>query len=227
MSRKSRLAALTVCVGIAAASAPLPASARSTDSSEVLSAQYADGFGDVVSGTDYTIMVRLNGKYVTAASDGNVHQWEKTGDSSQEWRIVSAGGGKCNILSAADNSRALTVKGGDSTNGNTIYLDEFTDSPAQRFILHRTDDAYYITAECSGNAALDVYDISYDNGADIDQWTTGAAKDRNSTYVQSMTSTPLSAATSVPTEGSTPSTAYSWKRLCSTVRTGSCPRLLT
>lgn len=170
MSRKSRLAALTVCVGIAAASAPLPASARSTDSSEVLSAQYADGFGDVVSGTDYTIMVRLSGKYVTAASDGNVHQWEKTGDSSQEWRIVSAGGGKCNILSAADNSRALTVKGGDSTNGNTIYLDEFTDSPAQRFILHRTDDAYYITAECSGNAALDVYDISYDNGADIDQW---------------------------------------------------------
>ena len=170
MNGKYRLAALAVCAGVAALSAPMPASARSSDSSQPLSAVYADGFGDVVSGTDYTIMVRLSGKYVTAASDGNVHQWEKTGDRSQEWRIVSAGGGKCNILSAADNSRALTVKGGDSTNGNTIYLDEFTDSPAQRFILHRTDDAYYITAECSGNAALDVYDISYDNGADIDQW---------------------------------------------------------
>ena len=170
MKKRARLAALVICSVTAAASVPVPASARSSDASEPLSAVYADSFGDVVSGTDYTIMVRLSGKFVTAASDGNVHQWERLGGKSQQWRIVSAGGGKCNILSAEDNSRAMTVRNGDSTNGNTIYLDEFTDSPAQRFILHRTDDAYYITAECSGNAALDVYDISYDNGADIDQW---------------------------------------------------------
>jgi len=170
MKRLYRPAAVAVCGGLLAAVAPIPASARTADSSELLSAVYADTYGDVVSGADYTIMVRLSGKFVTAASDGNVCQWEKTGDKSQQWRIVSAGDGKCNILSAQDSSRAMTVKNGDSTDGNTIYLDEFTDSPAQRFILHCTDDAYYITAECSGNAALDVYDISYENGADIDQW---------------------------------------------------------
>ena len=170
MKTKYRAGALALCAGIVAAYAPMPSSAQGADGPEPLSAAYADSFGDVISGTDYTIMVRLSGKFITAANDGNVCQWEKKSDNSQQWKIVSAGDGKCSILSAQDNSRAMTVKNGDSTDGNTIYLDEFTNSPAQRFILHRTDDAYYITAECSGNAALDVYDISYANGADIDQW---------------------------------------------------------
>ena len=133
-------------------------------------AVYADSFGDVVSGAEYTIMVRLSGKYVTAASDGNVHQWEKLDGTSQHWKIISNRDGTCSIFSAEDNSLAMTVKNGDSTNGNTIYLSGYDGSDAQKFILHRTDDAYYITGACSGNAALDVYDISHENGADIDQW---------------------------------------------------------
>ncbi|EWM53557.1 family 43 glycosylhydrolase [Ruminococcus flavefaciens] len=135
-----------------------------------VTAGYADEYGDVISGADYTIMVRLSGKYITAASDGNVQQWEKLGNDSQIWHIESAGNGKCCILSGADRRMALTIENGDSTNGNNIYLSEYRDTAAQHFILHRTDDAYYITGECSGNAALDVYDISYDNGANIDQW---------------------------------------------------------
>ena len=172
MKKFLKSAAMTVSAGLAITSAPvsLPVNAINADGSEMVSAVYADTFGDVVCGTEYTIMVRLSGKYVTASGDGNVHQWEKLDDKSQQWKIVSAGDGLCSILSAKDSSKALTVKNGDNTNGNTIYLDKYVDSSAQRFILHRTDDAYYITAECSGNAALDVYDISYDNGADIDQW---------------------------------------------------------
>ena len=170
MKRLKKSAALLLCAGIAASAGPPDASAEGADNPAPLTATYADSFGDVVCGTDYTIMVRLSGKLVSAASDGNVQQWEDTGDISQKWHIVSAGDGMCSFLSAKDHSLAMTVKNGDSTNGNTIYLDEYTGSPAQRFILHRTDDAYYITAECSGNTALDVYDISYDNGADIDQW---------------------------------------------------------
>lgn len=134
-------------------------------------AQYADSFGDVICGANYTIMVRLNGKFITAESSGNVCQWEDLGgDSSQKWKIISAGNGMCAILSASDNSLALTVENGSSANGNNIFLSEYRDTPDQHFILHRTDDAYYITAECSGNTALDVYDISYENGANIDQW---------------------------------------------------------
>ena len=59
-----------------------------------VTADFADSYGEVLSGADYTIMVRLSGKYITAASDGNVQQWEKKGDSSQIWHIESSGDGK-------------------------------------------------------------------------------------------------------------------------------------
>jgi GH43 family beta-xylosidase len=163
MNRLKRLLAAVSAATLFAACCPVNAYSAVT-------ADFADSYGEIISGTDYTIMVRLSGKYITAASDGNVQQWEKKGDSSQIWHIESAGDGKCCILSGADRRMALTVENGDQTNGNNIYLSEYKDTAAQHFILHRTDDAYYITAECSGNAALDVYDISYENGANIDQW---------------------------------------------------------
>ncbi|WP_294410658.1 family 43 glycosylhydrolase [uncultured Ruminococcus sp.] len=163
MNGLKRLLAAASAAALAFAACPVSAQAAVT-------ADFADEYGEVISGADYTIMVRLSGKYVTAANDGNVHQWEKLGDESQIWHIESVGGGKCCILSGKDRSLALTVENGDSTNGNNIYLSEYKDTAAQHFIIHRTDDAYYITAECSGNAALDVYDISYENGANIDQW---------------------------------------------------------
>ena len=154
----------------ALSAAALVLSAYPVTARAAVTANYADSYGEVISGADYTIMVRLSGKYITAANDGNVHQWEKLGDNSQVWHIESAGDGKCCILSGKDRSLALTVENGNSENGNNIFLSEYKDTAAQHFILHRTDDAYYITAECSGNAALDVYDISHENGANIDQW---------------------------------------------------------
>jgi GH43 family beta-xylosidase len=163
MNRLKKLFAAAGAAICALAACPASANAQIT-------ADFADEYGEVISGADYTIMVRLSGKYISAANDGNVHQWEKLGDDSQVWHIESAGDGKCCILSGKDRSLALTVENGDSTNGNNIYLSEYKDTASQHFILHRTDDAYYITAECSGNAALDVYDISHENGANIDQW---------------------------------------------------------
>ena len=114
-----------------------------------------DEKAEVFSGASYTIMSRLSGKFMTAGEDGNVLQWEKQAGDAQTWQIFSAGEGLCCILNA-DRSLAMTVEGGDSTNGNNISLVPYEDTPAQHFILHRTDDAYYITAECAGNAALDV-----------------------------------------------------------------------
>lgn len=135
-----------------------------------LSIYYADDCGDVISGANYNIMVRLSGKFFTADSSGNVIQWDGNGSDSQKWHITGNGDGTCTILSCADKSLSLTVENGNSDNGNNIFLSEYKGLPSQRFILHRTDDAYWITAECSGNCALDVYDISYENGANIDQW---------------------------------------------------------
>lgn len=159
--------AAAAALALALQAAPVNVSAAGYDP---VSASYADSFGEVLSGADYTIMVRLSGKYITASQSGNVEQQSKRDDTSQLWHIESVGGDMCRIVSASDHSMAMTVENGDSTNGNNIFLSEYKDTSAQHFILHRTDDAYYITAECSGNAALDVYDISYDDGANIDQW---------------------------------------------------------
>jgi len=131
---------------------------------------YADDCCEIISGEDYNIMVRLSGKMITADSSGNVIQWEKNGSDQQKWHITANGDGTCSILSCADKSLSLTVENGDSGNGNNIFLSEYKGLSSQKYILHRTDDAYWITAECSGRTALDVYDISYDNGANIDQW---------------------------------------------------------
>lgn len=131
---------------------------------------YVDAYEDIISGADYTIMVRLSGKYLTAEANGNVCQWEKLSDETQEWKIIILDSGMCKIVSAHNPKLSLTVENGDSTNGNNISLQEYKNLPSQHFILHRTDDAYYITAECSGNAAFDIYDISYENGANLDQW---------------------------------------------------------
>ena len=124
----------------------------------------------VISGAEYTIMPRLNGKFVTAAEDGNVHQWEALGDASQHWKIVAEADGWCAIFSSADPSLALTVESGDSTNGANIMLREYQGTDAQLFSLTQTDDAFVIRGKCSGNASLDVWDISYENGANIAQY---------------------------------------------------------
>jgi hypothetical protein len=124
----------------------------------------------VVAGEEYRIAIQLSGKYITAANNGNVHQWENLNDNSQVWYFEDAGNGKFAILSGKNRKLAMTVENGDSKNGNNILLTEYKNTAAQHFILHGVDDAYYITAECSGKASLDVYNQSYDNGANIDQW---------------------------------------------------------
>ena len=134
-----------------------------------VSIPYADSTARVPSGMEYTIMVRLSGKLLTADS-GNVIQWETKGDASQKWKILSLGDDYCAIFSADDPSLAMTVDGADGTNGNNISLTPYTGSEAQQFRLIRTDDAFFIRARCSSTAVLDVYDISYENGANIDQW---------------------------------------------------------
>jgi len=125
---------------------------------------------EVVSGNNYVIMIRLSGKLITATTDGNVHQWEKLGDDSQVWHFESAGNGNFAIFSEQNRKLAMTVENGNAENGNNLFLSEYKDTPDQHFILHKVDEAYYITAECSKNAALDVFDISYENGANIDLW---------------------------------------------------------
>ena len=169
MKLKKQFAASLAVLLTASAAAFSAESPQARAAQPAVCAAYADAGKTVVSGGVYEIMVRLNGKYLTAASDGNVQQWEALGTDAQQWKIVKVGD-SCAILSAADESLAMTVEGGDNTNGNNIALSAYTGSDAQLFTLFTADDAFYIRAKCSSSAALDVYDISYENGANIDQW---------------------------------------------------------
>ncbi|MBP0966119.1 MAG: family 43 glycosylhydrolase, partial [Oscillospiraceae bacterium] len=165
MKKRTLISALLLAAGTALL-VPFPASAAAPS----VCAKYADSAKKIAFGTDYTIMVRLSGKFITAAATGNIEQWAARSDDSQNWYITDAGGGFVAFRSAADHTKAITVEGGDSTDGNNFSLAPYTGAESQMFKLNRTDDAYYITAKCSGNAAMDVYDISYDDGANIDQW---------------------------------------------------------
>lgn len=128
------------------------------------------GYGDVVGGKDYRIVSQKSGKYLTVVKNG-VQQWsrQENGDA-QTFRFQDAGNGRFAILSG---QLALTVENGNRENGNLIILTDYRKTAAQHFILHKTDDSlesYYITAECSGNAAFDILDQSFDDGAILDQW---------------------------------------------------------
>lgn len=130
----------------------------------------ADSSGEIISGGYYTISPVNSEKYITVSGSGEIMQWQALSDSSQTWQIISTGNGYCKIVSSSDTSMCLTVENGDSTNGNRILFREYSGQKSQHFRLNRTGDAYYITSECSGNAALDVYGQTSDNGAAIDQW---------------------------------------------------------
>ena len=161
----SVLAALTAAALLSAAAVPF----MQAEAAQGVTTPYACPAAKIISGAEYQIMVRLSGKYITAAG-GNIEQWGKKDDTSQNWKIIDAGGGTCAFLSADHPDMAITVENGDSTDGNNFALAKYTGSDAQRFHIRQTDDAFYIQAECSGNAAMDVYDISYEDGANIDQW---------------------------------------------------------
>lgn len=125
----------------------------------------ADSSGEIISGGFYTVSAVNSEKYITADSEGNVNQWEALQDNSQKWQIINSGNGYCRIVSQKYPDMALTVENANSENGNIIKLSEYKNLASQHFKLNRTGDAWYITAECSGNAALDVYGQSSENGA--------------------------------------------------------------
>lgn len=132
----------------------------------------ACNFDEIPCDTVYSVMVRLSGKYITVNSNGALIQYSDTHSDNQQWLIQDAGDGFCKFSLASDPTYVWTVENGNGENGNAIRLEPDTGSSAQRFRLAQADDAYTITAECSlaQNTTLDVYDISYEDNAIIDQW---------------------------------------------------------
>lgn len=168
--RKRKILSAAAAIAMLAQSMSLMPTLHAADAT-LVSAIYASQEASVIGGAVYQISSVLSSKFLTAAEDGNVHQWEALSDSSQSWRIVALADGYCKILSAVNPYMALTVENADGTNGNNVYLAEDTGSVAQQFRITKDGSAYWISTRCSdGKGALDVYDISEENGANINQW---------------------------------------------------------
>ncbi len=119
-----------------------------------------------VNDSEYYIRNLNSGLYVGTNGD-NV---EQTADSFK-WSIASNGDGIYSIRTA--DGGAVTVTGGDGTDGNDIRISDYNGSEAQKFtIAPSADGSYTILSACSDNkSGFDVYGISAEAGANICQWS--------------------------------------------------------
>ncbi|WP_303765838.1 family 43 glycosylhydrolase [Ruminococcus flavefaciens] len=113
----------------------------------------------------YSIKNVNSGKYLSQRY-GNVIQLS----SPKAWRLTNQTDGSCVITCGDDH--ALTVECGTGADGNNISLQRVDSSDAQKFLPKQAGDNTYalLTAVSGGESAVDVYNISKDDGANICQW---------------------------------------------------------
>ncbi|MBR1553920.1 MAG: RICIN domain-containing protein, partial [Oscillospiraceae bacterium] len=134
------------------------------------------GDTDLLSGVSYYITNKFNGKSLdltgAESADGtNIQQWNLTGGSQQEWRIIATENGYCKIVSMTDESKAITVDGSTADNGLNIQIAAYTGADNQQFKLIQNRGFYGIVSKSSADkAGLDVYAWSEENGGNINQW---------------------------------------------------------
>ncbi len=106
-----------------------------------------------------------------AAIDQYRPRGNKSGDASQEFRIVMVNDTDCALISMANEKLAVTVNGNSAENGLEISLEPFNGSDAQCWRLVRYGSYYGIVSKCSDyTAGLDVFEWSTKDGAPIKQW---------------------------------------------------------
>lgn len=113
----------------------------------------------------YTLRNVNSGKYIST-NEANVIQ----GENAAKWTITNLGGG---MYSLADSSgKALTVDGGDGSDGNNISVSAYTGTDSQKFMIQCGKDGSYsvMTAVSDGKSCVDVYEVSTKDGANICQW---------------------------------------------------------
>ena len=162
---KRIISAITVCLLCTAAVD------QSSFSGEVLSAEDG-GSGTVITSAGsglseglYTIRNINSGKYLSQRY-GNVLQLS----TPAAWRAFSQPDGTVVFTYGSD--YALTVECGTGADGNNISLQRTDGSESQKFRLKQIDGNTYalLTAVSGGESAVDVYNISKDDVANICQW---------------------------------------------------------
>lgn len=136
---------------------------------------------DLLSNVPYTITNVNSGLVMEAAdpagakSGTGICQWAKrgnqTGNANQEFRLTDAGDGWCRLTSMQDETLCVAVQTNTAENGAEIALQRYTGAENQLWKPVKSGSYYGIVSKCSGgNAALDVYEWSKENGGVIKQW---------------------------------------------------------
>jgi len=112
----------------------------------------------------YTIRNVNSGLFIKD-DNGNAVQSAK-----QEWTIT-AGSDNTYTIRTAD-GKALTVENNSSSDGANILLSAYKGDNSQKFTLKANKDGSYsiLTVSSGGVRCVDVYDISLDDKANINQW---------------------------------------------------------
>ena len=138
----------------------------------------------IVSGYYYNIKNVRSGQFLdvsggSASNGANVIQWKYHGDDNQKWKIVyladiygSTYGGLYKIVSALDETKALTVSGGSGANNTNICISTFTNSASQRFAFVRNENftGYILTQASNYFSAITVAGASFNQGANVIQF---------------------------------------------------------
>lgn len=117
----------------------------------------------VNSGT-YT-MKNLNSGLFISEKNGSAIQ-----SSPRNWTITKQNDGTYTIQDA--DGKALTVENNSAENGAKMILSDLKNDTSQKFMLQCNKDGSYslLTAASGGKSCADVFEISTEDGADINQW---------------------------------------------------------
>jgi hypothetical protein len=70
----------------------------------------------------------------SGAASAVVDQWPANGQTNQEWKVISVGGGAYELVSVGS-GMALDVAGGSNANGTQIHQYPYNGNPWQQWIF--------------------------------------------------------------------------------------------
>ncbi len=130
---------------------------------------------DMLSGVPYYITAKFNGMALDLAggetTDGaNIQQWNLSGGSHQEWRIVAVDDTYCKILSMKDESKCIAIADASAADGANAELQTYTGADNQLWKIVQDGAFYGIVSKVNGTTGLDVFEWSEEAGGNIAVW---------------------------------------------------------
>ncbi|WP_435318027.1 RICIN domain-containing protein [Haloarchaeobius sp. TZWSO28] len=127
----------------------------------------------------YNLIAQHSGKVADIANfstdrGGTIHQWEWNDAKNQKWFIEPLDDGEYRVVSDY-NGMVMEVPGGSTENGDDVRQWDSNDYPNQRWRIESTgtksvQEGEYKIVNVKSGKALDVADLSDDNGANVVQW---------------------------------------------------------